>query len=346
MKRNILVSTVVILGECMLNFGKNAAIEAFPLAISQRFYHPINDAIQHVKHKNGWFTEAEVRASFSYWGKQLTSDKLSDWIAQYPAVQKKQSVGLILAGNIPLVGFHDVLATLISGHKAVIKLSSDDDVLIPFLMDILVFIIPEMVTKIKIVDKLGKVDAVIATGSDNTARYFEKYFGHLPHVIRKNRTSLAVIDGTETTEDLQLLGKDIFTYFGLGCRNVSHILFPEGYDLNRFFTAIVDFGAVINHHKYANNYDYYKAIYLLNGEKIIENGFLLMKESKDLFTPLAVLHYHFYKNQEEIITYIEKYQEKIQVVVGKSYLSFGETQTPHLYDYADGVDTLRFLCEL
>ena len=191
--------------------------------------------------------------------------------------------------------------------------------------------------------QLKDIDAVIATGSDNSARYFEKYFGHLPHIIRKNRTSLAVITGDETDEELKLLGSDIFTYFGLGCRNVSQLLVKEGFDLDRVFGAIIDYSPIINTHKYANNYDYYKAIFLMNKVKVIENGFLLTQESADLFAPTAGLNIHYYSNEEEVANYLATNKDKSQVIVGTNYTPFGKAQKPDLTDYADGVDTLRFL---
>ncbi|RYM33559.1 acyl-CoA reductase [Brumimicrobium glaciale] len=340
------IKTFSILGDSMKKWGSGAEKEAFNPFVAGDFYSRMHTAILGAKAHNGWFSEQSVKESFCAIGETLSEENLTAWLEKYPTVKTAKSVGLILAGNIPLVGFHDILSTVFSGNKASIKLSSDDKILIPMLLEILVELQPELRSQIELVDKLNSAEAVIATGSDNTARYFEKYFGHLPRVIRKNRTSVAVINGTETPEELKELGKDIFTYYGLGCRNVSHLLLPKGYNLDHIFGAIVGYGEVINHHKYCNNYDYYKAVYLMNQEKIIENGFVLTREIKELFAPVAVLHYHFYESEEEKNSYLEEHKEKIQAIVGKDYLPFGAAQSPALDDYADGVDTMEFLSKL
>ncbi len=340
------IKTFSILGNSMKKWGAKADREAFNPFVAGEFYDRMQTAILGAKAHNGWFSEASIRESLTQIGESLSEENLSAWVERYPLVKKPKSVGLILAGNIPMVGFHDVLSTIFSGNKASIKLSRDDKILIPLLLEIVVALQPELENQIDLVDKLNSAEAVIATGSDNTARYFEKYFGHLPRVIRKNRTSVALIDGTESPEELKELGKDIFSYYGLGCRNVSHLLLPKGYDLNNIFGAIVDYGEVINHNKYCNNYDYYKAIFLMNQEKIIENGFLLTRETEELFAPVAMLHYHFYENKEEAKAYITKNEEKIQAIIGKEYIPFGAAQAPALDDYADGVDTMKFLTSL
>ena len=340
------IKTFSILGDSMIKWGTNSEKEAFNSFVAGSFYERMQTAILGAKAHNGWFSEQSVKDSFCAIGKILSVDNLIAWLDKYPTVKIPRSVGLILAGNIPLVGFHDILSTVFSGNKASIKLSSDDKILIPMLLEILVALQPELNSNISLVEKLNEAEAVIATGSDNTARYFEKYFGHLPRVIRKNRTSVAVINGEESAEELKELGKDIFTHYGLGCRNVSHLLLPKGYDLDNVFGAIVGFGEVINHHKYCNNYDYYKAVYLMNQEKIIEYGFILTREIKELFAPVAVLHYHFYESEDDKDSYLEENKDKIQAIVGKKYLKFGKAQSPALNDYADGVDTMEFLSNL
>jgi len=330
----------------MQKWGNGSEKETFNSFVAGEFYDRMQTAILGAKAHNGWFSKESVMESFSAIGESLSEENLSNWLTKYPVVKSPKSVGLILAGNIPLVGFHDILSTIFSGNIANIKLSSDDKVLIPLLLEIVVALQPELLTQINLVERLNDVEAVIATGSDNTARYFEKYFGHLPCVIRKNRTSVAVITGNETPEELTELGKDIFTYYGLGCRNVSHLLLPKDYNLDNIFGAIVGFGEVINHHKYCNNYDYYKAVYLMNQEKIIENGFMLTREIKELFAPVAVLHYHFYESEEEMNAYLKEHEDKIQAIVGKDFIPFGAAQNPALDDYADGVDTMAFLTGL
>jgi hypothetical protein len=330
----------------MKKWGSKAEKDTFIPFVSGAFHERMQTAILGAKAHNGWFSEDAIRESLYSIGERLSEENLALWLEKYPLVKNPKAVGLILAGNIPLVGFHDILATLFSGNKAHIKLSRDDKILIPLLLEIIIELQPELKSQIEIVEKLNNAEAVIATGSDNTARYFEKYFGHLPRIIRKNRTSVAVINGKESPEELKELGRDIFTYFGLGCRNVSHLLLPKDYNLDLIFGAIVEYGEVINHNKYCNNYDYYKAIFLMNQEKIIENGFVLTREIKELFAPVAVLHYHFYESEEDAKAYLKMHEEKIQAVIGKDYLPFGAAQSPELDDYADGVDTMEFLTGL
>ncbi|WP_199851662.1 acyl-CoA reductase [Brumimicrobium mesophilum] len=340
------IKTFSILGDSMKKWGNGAEKEDFNPFVAGEFYDRMQSSIVGAKTHNGWFSKESVKESFTAIGESLSEENLTNWLEKYPIVENPKSVGLILAGNLPLVGFHDILSTVFSGNKASIKLSSDDKILIPMLLEILIALQPELASQIALVNKLNDAEAVIATGSDNTARYFEKYFGHLPCIIRKNRTSVAVINGKESPEELKELGKDIFTYYGMGCRNVSHLLLPKGYDLDNIFGAIVGYGEVINHHKYCNNYDYYKAVYLMNQEKIIENGFVLTREIKELFAPVAVLHYHFYDSEDEMNAYLKEHEDKIQAIVGQDFIPFGAAQSPALDDYADGVDTMAFLTGL
>ncbi|EHQ29418.1 hypothetical protein [Mucilaginibacter paludis] len=259
-------------------------------------------------------------------------------------------VGLILAGNIPLVGFHDVLCVLASGNRALIKASSNDARLIKYILNLLVEIAPEFETRFSFVERLANFDAVIATGSNNTSRYFEYYFGKVPNIIRKNRNSVALLTGNETKEQLFMLGHDIFDFFGLGCRNVSKLLVPAGYDFVPFFEAIEPHQPIINHHKYNNNYDYNKSIYLVNGDKHLDNGFLLVKEDERLASPLAVLYFEYYDNLPAAVNRLADLSESIQcivtheaVAVSNQVVDFGKSQQPQLWDYADGVDTMAFL---
>jgi hypothetical protein len=180
---------------------------------------------------------------------------------------------------------------------------------------------------------------VIATGSDNTARYFEYYFRTKPHIIRKNRSSIAVLTGNETDDQLIALGKDVFSYFGLGCRNVSKLVVPEGYDFTRPLRLWEVYHDVSNHHKYVNNYDYNKSILLINGTHHFDNGFALLTPNEALVSPISVLYY---------ATSADLASDKIQCIVGSgaNYIPFGTTQEPTLTDYADNVDTLKFLTGL
>jgi hypothetical protein len=295
---------------------------------------------------NNWFIPKFVNEAIFNIGSYLNKDdleKFSEQIIEKP----EKTIAIICAGNIPMVCFHDVLCVLLCGHKALIKLSSDDTILLPFFLKLLCHYEPAFETQILFADgKLSNFDAIIATGSDNTASHLHYYFGKYPNIIRKSRTSLAVLTGKETTEELKNLGKDIFTYFGLGCRNVSKLLVPEGYSLNLFFESIIDFSDVVNNKKYGNNYDYHRAIYLLESMPFLDNNFLMIKESPDLYSPVGVLYYQHYKNEEEVNDYLEKNKTHIQCVVGKSQLAFGYSQLPVISDFADNVNTLNFLVNL
>ena len=300
-------------------------------------------------HKNGWFNEENVRFSLKNWGALLTKDKLSEWLSAYDLDENKEkTVALIMAGNIPLVGFHDFLSILITGNHALIRLSSNGNVLIKFIVDYLIAIEPSFKSKIKITDeKLEDFDAVIATGSNNTSRYFEHYFSKGPHVIRKNRNSVAVLTGEETVEQIKALGEDIFRYYGLGCRSISKIYVPAGYDFDVFFKAIYSYHEIINQNKYSNNYDYNKAVYLMSEFKLLDNGFLILKEEKEYSSPIASLFYEYYQSTKELKTRLKQDEHKLQCIVSSGLMntevSFGETQYPSLADYADNIDTVEFL---
>lgn len=342
MKREQLLRAFEKLGIVFKAVGEDRAFEE-NLPIGEAMFEEWNATIRKQARHNGWFTEDSVRSSLTGLAQMLEPSSLAEWIAPYAFAETPKKVGIIMAGNLPLVGFHDFLAVVLSGHKAIVKLSSSDKMLFPLLLEILCSFEEDIKTLFELpMMKLGEVDALLATGSNNSMQYFESYFGHLPHIFRNNRTSLAILDGSETDEEIKALGVDIFTYFGLGCRNVSKLIFPIGFDINRFFANIVDYGDIVNHHKYANNYDYNKAIHLLNQVPILDNNFVILKETTDLFSPLAMIHYH-YASKEDTLAYIEEHKEEIQVLVGHDYVPFGQAQFPSLYDYADGVNTLDFL---
>jgi hypothetical protein len=295
---------------------------------------------------NAWFTKDDIElASENITTQFLQKEKLENWVSKYTPTQQPKKVGIIAAGNIPMVGFHDMLCGFISGHNIIMKLSSKDDVLLRHLIAKLIEWNPETGTQLKIADMLKGCDAYIATGSNNSARYFEQYFAKYPHIIRKNRTSVAVLDGNETGEELRLLGKDVFSYLGLGCRNVTQVWLPEGYEIPKIFDAFASYNDIINHNKYKNNYDYYLAIYLLNRVPYMTNDFLLMIENDIPFSAVSVLHYKYYNNNESIYEQL-KNDENIQCIVGHKGISFGESQVPSLDDYADNVDTMKFLTSL
>ncbi|MFD1770185.1 acyl-CoA reductase [Sphingobacterium suaedae] len=302
--------------------------------------------------KNPWYTKNNVRKQLATLSANLTPENLQNWLVGYPDVTVDQTVGIILAGNIPLVGFHDILCVLIAGFRAQIKTSSDDAGLTSFLMQELITIEPKFATYIDIVERLSGFDLIIATGSDNSSRYFEYYFGKKPHIIRKNRNSIALLTGNESAQQLHQLGFDIFDYFGLGCRSVSKILLPKGYDIAVFFEAIEEFRPISTHHKYTNNYDYNKSIYLINGDKHFDNGFLLVKEDERLASPLAVVFFEEYADLAAVTLNLENSASSIQCLVTEATIEtsiptfpLGGSQSPRLTDYADGVNVLAFLMD-
>ncbi len=322
-------------------------------AHEEKHVRQLDKAIADSIHYNGWFTKENIYFSLAQWAKALQLENLESWLEPYDFANNKQSkkIAIIMAGNIPLVGFHDFLSVLISGHQALLKLSSNDKLLLPALIDYLKSIEPEFENAIEIADeKLPNFDAVIATGSNNTARYFEYYFSKKPHIIRKNRNSVAILTGEESNEDLKNLGEDIFRYYGLGCRNVSKLFVPENYDFKTFFEAIYEWNPIINQHKYANNYDYNKAVYLMSEQKLFDNNFLILKEDDGFSSPIGCLFYERYSDKNQLEKILKEKEENLQCIVSKNleddHINFGSTQQPQLYDYADNVDTLAFLSNL
>lgn len=301
------------------------------------------------KAENQWFTEENICNALSEWSKALDKKSIDQWLEPYDFNQniEEKKVGIVMAGNIPLVGFHDFLSVLMSGHKVIAKLSSNDRRLLPYLSEVLCRIEPKFKLKIKFEEhQLKDFDAVIATGSNNTARYFEYYFRDKPHIIRKNRNGVSILTGYESKEDFQKLGQDIFMYFGLGCRNVSKLFIPKDFDFESFFEGISNFKSYIHHHKYANNYDYNKAVYLMSDIKFIDNGFLILKEDESLSSPIGVLNYEYYENDKHLEHFLNQQKNNIQCTIGNHKLcsfDFGKAQQPELSDYADGIDTINFL---
>ena len=304
-------------------------------------------------HQNSWFTIENVKNSLNSIANYFLQDNLlRQWTDLYdiPDTPKMvKSIGVIMAGNIPAVGFHDMMTIVLSGHVCVAKLSSQDSYLMTTIIEKLLEINPNL--EIRIADKLNEVDALIATGSDNSARYFEYYFKSKPNIIRKNRTSVGILNGKETNEDFLNLGNDITDYFGLGCRNISKLYVPENYVFTDFYDSIEPLGDIFYHNKYKNNYDYNKSIYLVNMMPHFDNGFMILASSENLVSPISVIFYEEYKNEADLRLKIEENKDKIQCVVSKeawfeNSLNFGEAQKPKLWDYADGVDTLSFLLSL
>ena len=307
----------------------------------------VNAVLRKSEIENPWFTIENQKFALKQWADLLTEHNLNQWLSQYKTPLLSKRVGLILAGNIPMVGFHDVISVVLSNHIPVIKLSSKDKRLLPFLLEKWNELSDGNVPY-EIVEKLENFDAVIATGSNNTARYLEYYFKESLSIIRKNRTSVAVLKGDETDGELQLLAEDIFRYYGLGCRNVTRMFIPEDFVIDRIFENFLNFKEIINHNKYANNYEYNRAVYLLNQEKFWDNNFVMLKEDEALFSPLSVINFSRYSTLDEVRDFIKTNQENIQAIVAKpevglESISLGEAQNPGLDTHADHVDTMKFL---
>jgi Acyl-CoA reductase (LuxC) len=305
-------------------------------------------AKQTAQQKNNWFMDVFVEASASNIARFfLQKEKLEQWVKHYRLDDNisPKKVGIVMAGNIPLVGFHDFLAVFVSGHTQIIKLSSKDDVLLKHLVDTMIHWNPDVASHVQFSEQLKDCDAYITTGSDNSARYFEYYFGRYPSIIRKNRTSVSVLTGTETEEQLQLLADDVMQYFGLGCRNITQLYVPKEYDFVPLLNALRKYSWFFEHHKYRNNYDYQLAIYLMNNIYYMTNDCVVLIEAESPFSPIGTLHYQFYEDVNNVKALL-KNNDKIQAVVGAGGLPFGAAQSPQLMDYADGVDVMEFLLGL
>ena len=311
------------------------------------------EAARLASERNPWFTPNHIAIALNNLGQVLTHEILERWLSVYTkkieSVHAQKKIGVVMAGNIPAVGFHDFLCVLMSGHQLNAKLSSSDDQLLPAMANILSRHMPEWQENIVFTSgKLENFDAIIATGNTNTSRYFEFYFGRYPHIIRKNRNSIAVLSGHETKEELQCLADDIMLFFGMGCRSISKIYMPSGYIFEPLIHALGKYDYFANHHKYRNNYDYFKSIFMVAQVPFIDTGFILLKEDPEIASPIAVLHYEFYDNPEEVAERIIQNQTSIQCVISKmslgiKALSPGEGQNPALWDYADQTDTMEFL---
>ncbi|GGD50205.1 acyl-CoA reductase [Emticicia aquatilis] len=315
---------------------------------------PLKPLFSSARNENGWFTEDNVKLAVENIAKiYLNKVALEKFAEKYSISENNnpKKIGIVMAGNIPAVGFHDLLCTVLTGNIALIKLSSSDTATMMFLINKLFELDPSLKEVIRIAQRLNDADALIATGSDNTAKHFEYYFASKPRIIRRNRTSVAVINGNETRSELADLGNDIFQYFGLGCRNVSKLYVPIGYQFDKFYESIEYWSTIRLHHKYNNNYDYNKSIYLVNRVPHLDNGFLILKEDEALVSPISVCYYETYENETHLAQLLEENAEKIQCTVStdakyENSFRFGEAQVPKLEDFADGIDTMFFLMNL
>lgn len=333
-------------------------IEAFA-KLGERLQSPspnFIDTLHRAADENTWFTLPHLLTAIdAITSEYLNASKLEQWVQHYHLPSKPSKsycVGIVMAGNIPLAGFHDLLCVVICGHRAQVKLSSKDTILLPALLQMLFDIAPNMERYFQIVERLANFDAVIATGSNNSARYFHYYFGKYPNVIRHNRSSAAILDGSETPQDLNNLGKDIFTHFGLGCRNVTKLFVPQNYNFVFFLDQLEPYNNAMQHHKYKNNYDYQRSLLLLNRQAHFASDFLMLTENNDrIATPVSVLYYEYYESQNELEQKIQHYDEQIQCIVGNPakkpyYIPFGKAQCPKLNDYSDKIDIVDFLMKL
>lgn len=347
--KNRIINAFIELGKFLSQYSLKGIQQKDGVLSNDLFYYGFKHQIKLAHEHNGWFTEENVLFAIEGWSNLLTVSNINKWLDSYSfnSIRSKK-VAIIMAGNIPLVGFHDFVCVLISGHLVLVKQSSNDKHLLPFLAKYLEYIASELKGKIEFTeDRLNNFDMVIATGSNNSARYFEYYFKDKPSIIRKNRNSVAVLTGNESENQLKALSEDIFRYYGLGCRSVSKLFVPKDYDFKNFFKAMYDWHPIIDQAKYANNYDYNKAVYLMSEFDMLENGFLMIKEDDNYASPIATLFYEYYDSIEPLKNKLKLDNEHIQCIVSEGFIDteikFGRTQKPQLWDYADGIDTLAFL---
>lgn len=307
--------------------------------------------LEHITHKafvyNNWFTIENTQKALNNIAQEyLNKEKLEHWLQRYNEKIESntmRTIAMVAAGNIPMVAFHDILCILISGNKLQLKLSEKDKFLLPFLFDKLIAINPVYLDYIEIKERLENFDAIIATGSNNTAKYFEHYFGKYKNIIRKNRNSIAIITGKESKQDVENLGHDIFDYFGLGCRNVSKLFVPKNYDVTKLKNGLEPHKTVMQHTSYMNNLDYQRTIYLMNQIPLVDIDFINIVENRSLQSPISCLHLEYYETIDEVNNFIIDEQNNIQCIIGKDYIPFGKSQQPTLSEYADNIDTMQFI---
>jgi hypothetical protein len=341
------INAFVKLGDFIRQFSNEIIEKADNIEHNDIFFDGFKHQLKLAKEHNGWFTDDNIKFALKSWSDALTSDNLNTWLTPYKTeIHRPKKVAVIMAGNIPLVGFHDFLSVLISGHHVLVKQSSNDKQLLPYLAKYLEYVAPQFKGIVEFTEeKVENFDAVIATGS-----YFEYYFKDKPSIIRNNRNSVAILTGNETPEDLKQLSEDIFRYFGLGCRNVSKLFVPKGYKFDAFFEAIYHWHPIVEKAKYANNYDYNKAVYLMSEFDMLENGFFMIKEDESFASPIATLFYEYYEDLSELKKSLETKKEQIQCIVSEGFtekeIPFGHTQKPQLWDYADDEDSIKFLLSI
>ncbi len=344
MKKEELLSVFSQLRKSLHSITLKEGWKGYASGITEDEFEKLTDLIEREKLVNPWFTSENMYASIAGIVSLLEPQQLFGFASKYVYAKSPKRIGVIMAGNIPFVGFHDLLCVLLSGNSSVCKLSSEDRNLPSLLISWMIAWNPKLKERIEInAGKMNNFDAIIATGSNNSFQYFEQYFNKYPHVFRKNRTSIAVLDGTESFQDIENLSDDCFRYFGMGCRSVSKLYLPKDFELNRIFEGFLKHGDVVNHHKYANNYDYNRTIYLMNNVPFFDNNSFLLKEDESIHAPLSVIYYEYYSNSEELNSKINPLKEQLQVIVGNGFVPFGVSQSPRIADFADGFDTMEWL---
>lgn len=353
MKLQQRINAFIELGQFLSQFTNSKVVKKNGVVYNDLFFDGFKHQLKLAQEHNGWFTKDNINFAINSWVNLLNENTINEWLNKYSFNKEIEikKVAIIMAGNIPLVGFHDFLSVLISGHSVIVKQSSSDKQLLPYLAKYLEHVNPKFKDTISFTEgRLQDFDAVIATGSNNTSRYFEYYFKGKPSIIRKNRNATAILIGNETKAQLENLSEDIFRYYGLGCRNVSKLFVPKDYDFNLFFEAVYKWHPIINEAKYANNYDYNKAVYLMSEFDLLENGFLMIKEDESYASPIATIFYQYYEHIDALKVKLKTDSNKIQCIVADGVLDteikFGESQIPQLWDYADGVDTIAFLLKI
>ncbi|MCT4666268.1 MAG: acyl-CoA reductase [Flavobacteriales bacterium] len=342
------IRAFVLLGQFLGQFQSNGTQNEHLKELNEIFYEDFLRIINTHVHYNGWFSKATIQLAIENTTPLLSQDTLENWTNQYKRNDTSQKVLVIYPSNLPLVEFHDFITVLLSGNTYIGKGSSQNNRILPFLSKILIFLEEDFGDRIIFTEApIKDFDMAIATGSNNSARHFEYYFKGKPSIIRSNRTSIAILDGSETEEELENLGKDISQYFGRGCRSITKLYLPKDFDINAVIKGVFPFSDMVNNNKYANNYDYHRAVMMMNQEPFLDNGFMLFKENEAIQTPVSVINYEFYESKIELEQKIKNLSEEVQCIVSKdtqwSSLTLGEAQKPTLEDYADGIDTFAFL---
>ena len=341
-------ASLVQFGKFLRSFLDSDSWPGFQSGVDQREFDNFKSSTEKAESNNAWFSRKMIRLSMESWAKNLSEDNIDKWMSKYDVPSSiNKNVLIICAGNLPLVGFHDIVCCILLNINTQVKLSKNDNVLIPAILNVLYLFDSELQDRIKICnEKPDNYNYVIATGSNISNRYFEYYFGKFPHIFRRNRTSIAVVHSEISDDQLKSLSHDMLQYYGLGCRSVTKLYLPEKFSLDRIYNSVFNYKDLINHNKYMNNYDYNRSIFLLGKKLFFDNGFLILKEDKSLFSPISVVNFEYYSSMETLEKELNVLSNEIQCRVGEGGIPFGTAQKPELWDYADGVDTIDFLTKI